>query len=167
MGKQWKQWQTLFSWAPKSLRMGDCSHEIKRHLLFGRKAMVNLDSKLKSRDIILPTKVWLVKAIVFPVVMYACESDYKESWRIYTFELCCWRRLFRVPWTERRSNQSILKRSVLGIHWKDWCWSWNSSTLATWCEELTHWKRLWCWERLKARGEGDDRGWDGWMASPT
>ena len=79
-------------------------------------------------------------------------------------ELWCWRRLLRVPWTARRSNQS---KSVLNIHWKDWCWSWNSSTLATWWEELTHLKRPWCWERLKAGGEGDDRGWDGWMASPT
>ena len=59
------------------------------------------------------------------------------------------------------------RRSVLGVHWKDWYWSWNSNTLATWCEELTHWKRPWCWERLKVGGEGDDRGWDGWMASPT
>ena len=72
-----------------------------------------------------------------------------------------------VPWTARRSNESILKRSVLVVHWKDWCWSWNSSTLATWCEELTHLKRPWCWERLRAGGEGDDRGWDGWMASLT
>ena len=71
------------------------------------------------------------------------------------------------PWTARRSNHSILKESVLNIHWTDWCWSWNSNTLATWCEELSHWKRHWCWERLKAGGEGDDRGWDGWVASPT
>ena len=85
---------------------GDCSHEIKRCLLLGRKAMTNLDSILKSRDITLPTMVHLVKAIVFPVVMYGCES---ECWRIDAFELCCWRRLFRVPWTARRSNQSILK----------------------------------------------------------
>ena len=80
---------------------------------------------------------------------------------------CGWRRLLRVPWTARRSNQSILKESVLNIHWKDWCWSWNSDTLTTWCEELTHLKRPWCWERLKAGGEGADRGWDVWMASPT
>ena len=79
----------------------------------------------------------------------------------------CWRRLLRVPWTARRSNQSSKRRSVLGAHWKDWCWSWNSNTLATWCKELTHWKRPWCWERLGAGGKGDDRGWDGWMASPT
>ena len=97
------------------------------------------------------------------------ELEYKESGapKIDAFELWCWRRLLRVPWTARRSNQSILKESVLGVHWKDWGWSWNSSTLATWCEELTHWKRPWCWERLRTGGEGDDRGWDGWMASPT
>ena len=91
---------------------GDCSHEIKRHLLLGRKAMFNLDSILKSRDITLPTKVHLVKAMVFPVVMYGCESwtiKKAEGRRIDAFELWCWRRLLRVPWTARRSNQSILK----------------------------------------------------------
>ena len=101
---------------------GNCSHEIKRCLLLGRKAMTNLDSILKSRDITLPTKVRLVKAMVFPVVMYGCESwtvKKAERRRIDAFELWCWRRLLRVPWTTRRSNQSILKRSVLGVHWKD------------------------------------------------
>ena len=91
---------------------GDCSHEIKRHLLLGRKAMTNLDSILKSRDITLLTKVRLVKAMVFPVVMYGCESwtiKKAEHWRTDVFELWCWRRLLRVPWTARRSNQSILK----------------------------------------------------------
>ena len=91
---------------------GDCSHEINRHLLFGRKAMTNLDSILKSRDITLPTEVHLVKAMVFPVVMYGCESrtiKKVECQRIDAFELWCWRRLLRVPWTVRRSNQSILK----------------------------------------------------------
>ena len=90
---------------------GDCSHEIKRHLLLGRKVMINLDSILKSRDITLPTKVHLVKAMVFPVVMYGCESHIikkAECRRIDAFELWCWRRLLRVPWTVRRSNQSIL-----------------------------------------------------------
>ena len=88
-----------------------------------------------------------------------------ELWRIDAFELWCWRRLLRAPWTARRSNQSIRKRSVLTIYWKDWCWSWNSDTLATWYEELTHWKRPWCWKRFKVEREGDDRGWDVWMAS--
>ena len=101
---------------------GDCNHEIKRHLLLGRKAMRNLDSILKSRDIILPTKVCIVKAMVFPVVMYECESwtiKKAECGRIDAFELWRWRRLLRVLWTARRSNQSILKESILNIHWKD------------------------------------------------
>ena len=96
---------------------GDCSHEIKRRLLLGRKAMTNLDSVLKSRDITLPTKVYIVKAMIFPVVMYGCESwtiEKAECRRINAFELWYWRRLLRVPWTARKSNQSILN-----IHWKD------------------------------------------------
>ena len=141
----------------------DRSHEIKRCLLLGRKVMTNLDSILKSRDIIWPTKVHLVKAMVFPVVMYGCESwtiKKAEHQIIDAFELWCWRRLLRIPWTARRSNQSIQKKSTLNIHWKDLCWSWSSNTLATWCEELTHGKRPWCWERLRARGEVVSRGWD-------
>ena len=90
-----------------------------------------------------------------------------EERRTDAFELWCWRRLLRVPWTARWSNHSILKKSVLNIHWKGWCWSWSSNSLATWCEELTHWKIYWFWERQKARRERDDRGWDGWMASLT
>ena len=103
---------------------GDCSHEIKRCLLLGRKVMTNLDSILKSRDITLPTNVCLIKAIVFPVVIYGCESwtiKKAECQRIDAFELWYWRRLLRVLWTAKRSTQSILKRSVLGVHWKDWC----------------------------------------------
>ena len=102
--------------------VGNYSHEIKRHLLLGRKAMTNLDSMLKSKDITLPTKVHLVKAMAFPVVMYRCESWTKkkaEHQRIDAFKLWCWRRLLRVPWTARRSNQSIQRKSVLNIHWKD------------------------------------------------
>ena len=112
MGKQWKQWQTLFFLSSKSTADGDCSHEIKRHLLFGRKVMTELEH-IKSRDITLPTKVHLVKAMVFPVVMYGCENCTIESWapRIDAFELWCWRRLLRVPWSTRRSNQYVLKIS--------------------------------------------------------
>ena len=130
--------------------------------------MTNLDSILKSRAITLSTKVCLVKVMVFPVVMYGCESwiiKKAEHWRIDAFELWCWRRLLRVSWTARRSNQSILKEISPECLWKDWCWSWNSNTLATRGEELTHWKRLWFWDWLKVGGEGADREWDGWMAS--
>ena len=113
MGRQWKQCQTLFFWAPKSLHHCMVIAAVKlRRLLLGRKVMTNLDSILKSRDIILPTKVHLVKAMGFPVVMYGCESwtvKKAERQRIDAFKLWCWRRLLRVPWTARRSNQSILK----------------------------------------------------------
>ena len=111
MGKQWKQWETLILGAPKSLQMVTVAMKL-RHLLLGRKAMINLDSILKSRDITLPTKIHLVKAMVFALVMYGCESwtiKKAEHRRIDAFELWCWRRLLRVPWTARRSNQSILK----------------------------------------------------------
>ena len=115
----------------------------------------------------MPTKVHIVKTMVFPVVMYGCESwtiKQAERQRIDALELWCCRRLLRVPWTARKSNQSILKEINPEYSFKDRCWS--SKTLATWCKEPTHWKRPWCWERLKAGEEGDDRGWDGWMASP-
>ena len=129
----------------------------------------HLNSILKSRDFTLPTKVHLVKAMVFPVVMYGYESwtvKKAESWRIDSFELWCWRRL-RVSWTARKSNQSILKEISPEYSLEALMLKLNSSTLATWCEELTHLNRPWCWKRLRAGGEGDDRGWDGWMASLT
>ena len=128
MGKQWKQCQTLFWKVPKSLQMVTAAMKL-RLLPLGRKVMTNLDSIFKSRDITLPTKVCLVKAMVFQVVMYGCESwtvKKAERWRIDAFELWCCRRLLRIPWTARR-----------------------------------------CWEGLGAGGEGDNRGWDGWMVSPT
>ena len=102
--------------------------------------------------------------MVSPVIMYGCESwtvKKAECQRIDAFELWCWRRLQGDP------TSPFWRRSALGVHCKDWCWCWNSNTLATSCEELTHWKRLWCWEGLGAGGEGEDRGWDGWMASLT
>ena len=108
-------------------------------------------------------------AMAFPVVMYGCGSwtvKKVDHRRIDAFELWCWTRLLRVPWCARRSNQAILKISP-GISLEGMMLKWNSSTLATTCEELTRWKRLWCWEGLGAGGEGDDRGWDGWMASLT
>ena len=161
---------TFISLSLKITADGDCSHEIKRHLLLVRKALTNLDSILKSKDITLPTKVHLVKATVFPVVMYGCERwtiKKAEHRRIDAFELWCWRRLLRVPWTSRRSNQPILKEISPEYSLEGLMLKLNSYTLATWYKELTDLKRPWCWKRLKAGGEGDDRGWDGWMASPT
>ena len=117
MGKQWKVSDFIFG-GSKITADGDCSHEIKRHLLFGRKVTINLNSIFKSRDITLPTKVHLVKAMVFPVVMYGCESwtvKKAECRRIDAFQLWFWKRLLRVPWTARRSNQSILKKINPGI----------------------------------------------------
>ena len=161
MGKQWKQWETLFFLGSKITADGACSHEIKRYLLLGRKAMTNQDNILKSRDITLPTKVCLVKAMFFPVIMYACESwtvQKAKCWRIDAFELWCWRRLLRVPWAARRSNKSILKEISPEYSQEGLMLNWTSNTLATWCEEMTHWKRPWCWERLRAGGEGDNKG---------
>ena len=169
MGKQCKQWQTIFLGSKMTVD-GDCSHETKKCLLLGRKTMTNLDNVLKSKDITLPTKVHLVKAMVFPVVMYGCESwtiEKDECWKINVFELWCWRRLLRVPWMAGRSNQSIRKEINPEYSLEGLCWSWSSYTLATWWEQPTHWKRPWCCERLKAGRERGDRGWDGWIASPT
>ena len=144
--------------------------EIQRCLLLGRKAMTNLDSILKRRETALPTKVCLVRAMVFSVVMYGCESwtiKKSESWRTDAFKLWYWKRLLRVPWTARKSNQSILMEinpeySLAGLMLKL-----KLHTLAIWREELTGWKRHLCWGRLKAGGEGGSRGWDGQMASST
>ena len=131
--------------------------------------MTNLDSILKSRDITFLTNVHIIKAMVFPVVIYGCESwtiKTAEHWKMmllnYGFGEDSWECLGL-----HNHTSHSLRKSVLNIHWKDWCWSWNSNTLVTLFEELTHLKRPWCWERLKTGGEGDDRGWDGCMASPT
>ena len=169
MGKQWKQRETSF-FGLQITADGDCSHEIKRYLLLGRKALTNLNRVLKSRDIILPTKVHLINAMLFPVVMYGCESwtiKKAEHQRIDAFELQCWRRLLRIPGTARRSNQSILKEinpeySLEGLMLK---------------LKLQHFGHL-MWRadslektlmlgKTESRRRRDDRGWDGWMASLT
>ena len=168
MGKQWKQWQTIFL-GSKITTDGDCSHEIKRCLLLGRKVMTNLDSIFKSRDITLPTKVRLVKAMVFPVVMCGCESwtvKKAECRRIDAFELWCWRRLLRVPWTARSSNQSILKVSWLLFGRTDA----EAATPILWPPHVKSWligKDPDAGRDLGAGEERDYRGWDGWMASLT
>ena len=146
---------------------GDCSPEIKRCLFLGRKAMINLDHILKSRDIVLLTKIRLVRAMVCPVVMYECESWTIKKAEHQRIELWFWGRFLRVPWLQGDQNSQSSRKSVLNVHWKGWCWGWSSNTLVTWYEELTPWKSPLYWERLKAEGEGDGRGWDGWVASLT
>ena len=159
-----------YFWVSKITADSDCSHEIKRHLLLGRKVMTNLDSILKSRDITLQTKGHLIKAMAFPVVMYGCKSwtiKKAEHWRTDAFELWCWKRLLRVPWTARRSRSQSQRTPVLGVHWKYWCWSWNSNTLATWWERLTYLKdpdagKDWGLEE-KEMTENEMIGWHPWL----
>ena len=159
----------LFFLGSKITADGDCSHEIKRRLLLEREVMTNLDSKFKNRDITFPTKVCLVKAMVFPVVMYGCESwtvKRAECWRIDAFELWCWRRLLRVPWTLRRSNQSILKISpecsLEGLMLKL-----KLQYFGHLMRRVDSLEKTLMLGRTEAGGEGDNRGWDGWMASLT
>ena len=152
MGKQWTVSDFIFL-GSKITADGDCNHEIKRLLLLGRKGMTNLDSIFKSRDISFKTKIRLVKAMVFPVVMYGCES---WMWRKLSAK-----ELMLLNWGVGEDSCESLglqgdptspfwRRSALGFLWREWCWCWNSSTLATSCEELTHWKRLWSFEGLGA-----------------
>ena len=163
MGKQWKQRLYVLG-GSRITADGDCSHEINRCLHLGRKAVTNLDNILKSRDIALLTRAHLVKAVVFPVVMYGFVGwaiKKAEHQRIDAFELWCWRRLLRVPWTSRRSNQSILKEISPEYSLEGLMLKLKLHYVATWCEDLTQWKRPWCWERLKALENGSNRGWDG------
>ena len=164
-----KQWQTSFSWVLESLQMvtaamklkDGCSLEEKlwprQHIKKQRHYFAN-KSPPSQRYSFSRSHVWM------------WELDYKEKWAQKNW--CFWtvvleKTLLKVPWTTRRSNQSILKGIIPKYSLKDWCWNWSFNTLATWCKELTHWKRPWCWERLKVGGEGDNRGWDVWMVSPN
>ena len=169
MGKQWKQRQTLFSWAPKITAYGDCSHEIKRHLLLGRKAMTNLDNILKSREITLPTKVRLVKAMVFPEVMYGWEMDYKESWAPKNW--CFWTVVL-----EKTLESPLDCKEIQPVHPEgDKSWVFigrtdaEAETPMLWPLDAKNWlpEKTLMLEKTKAGGEGDDRGWNGWMASST
>ena len=149
---------------------GDCSHEIKRRLILGRKVMNNLYSILKSRDITFPTKVRLVKALVFPLVKYGWESwtiKKAECWRIEAFELWCWRRLLRFPCSARRSNQSILKEISPEYLLEGLMLKLKLQYFGHLMQKPDSLEKTLMLGRLKAEGEGDDRGWDGWMASPT
>ena len=167
MGKQWKQWLTLFFWASKVTADSDCSHEIKRRLLLGRKVMTNLDSILKSRDIMLPTKIHLVKALVFPVVMYGCESwtvKKAECQRIDAFELWCLRRLLRVPWTARRSNQSILKEIGPGSSLEGLMLKLKLQYFGYLMWRADSLEKTLMLGKIEVRRRRGQPGWDGWMA---
>jgi len=153
----------------KITAVGDWSHEIKRRLLPGRKVMTNLDSTFKSRET-LPAKVRLVKAMFFPVVMYGCESwtvKKAECLRTDAFKLWCWRRLLRVPWTARRSNQSIPEGISPGCSLEGMMLKLKLQYFDHLMRRTDSLERLWYWEGLGAEGEGDNRGLDGWMASLT
>ena len=148
----------------------DCSHEIKRHLLLGRKAMTNLDSILKSRDITLLIKVHLVKAVVFPVVMYGCESwtiKKAEHWRIDAFELWFWRRFLSIPWTARKSNLSILEEISPEYSLEGLMLKLKLQYLSHLMRRTDSFEKTLILGKIEAGGEGDNRGWDGRMASPT
>ena len=154
MEKQWKQWLTILG-GSKITAAGDCSHEIKRRLLLERKVMANLDSLLKSRDVTLPTNVHLVKAIVFPVVMYGCESwtiKNAECWRIDAFELWCWRRLLESPLDSKEIKQVNPKGN------QPWIFIGRTDAAVLWPHNVKHQlirKDPWCWERMTAGEEGD------------
>ena len=145
----------------------DCNHEVKTCLRLGRKAMTNLDSMLKSRDITLPTKVYRYdRSYGFSSsLVWMWELVHEKGWvpKNWCFSTVVLEKTLESPLDCKEIKQVNHKRNQSWLFiGRTWCWSWSSNTLATWCEELTHWKRPWCWKRLKAGGEGDDRGWDGY-----
>ena len=169
MGKQWKQCQTLFFWAPKSLQMVTAAMKL-RCLPLGRKVMTNIDSIFKSRDITLPTKVYIVKAMVLPAVMHGCESWIimkAEHQRTDAFELWYWRRLLRVPWTAKRSNQSILKEISPEYSLEGLTLKLKLQYFGHLMQRTNSLEKTLMLERLKAGGQSDDRGQDDWVASWT
>ena len=168
MGKQWKQWHFIVG-GSKITADNDCSHEIKRHLLLWRKVMTNLDSIFKSRDITLPTNVCLVKAMVVPVVMYGCESltiKKAEHWRIDAFELWCWRRLLRVPWTARRSNESILKKISPEYSLEGLMLKLKLQYFGHLMQRADSLEKTLMLGKIDA-GKGGNRGWEDWLAALT
>jgi len=165
-------WLQLWFKTPQSkiTADGDCSHEIQRRLVLGRKVMTNLDSILKSRDITLPTKVRLVKAMVFSVVMYGCESwtvKKAKRQRSDASELWCWRRLLRVPWTARRSNQSILKEISSGCSLEGLMLKLKLQSFGRLMRRTDSLEKTLMLGKIEGRRRRDDRGWDGWMVSLT
>ena len=171
-----KQWLTLFWGAPKSLQMVIAVMKLKT-LTPWKESYDQPRQHIKKQRHYFANKGPSSQGYGFSSGhVWMWELDYKESWALknwYFWTMVLEKTLESPldckevqPSSPSRSSPSW-RRSVLGVHWKDWCWSWNSNTLAAWCKELTHWKRPWCWEGLGAGGEGDERGWDGWMASPN
>ena len=166
-GNSGKQCQTLFFWAPKSLQMVTAAMKLED--------ACSLEEKLWPRQHIKKQRHYFTNKALSSQ-SYGFSSSHVWIWELYSKESwalknwCFWtvvlEKTVESP-LDCKEIQPVHPKGNQYIHWKDWCWSWNSNTLATWCEELTHWKRLWCWERLKAGAEGDDRGWDGWMPSLT
>ena len=170
MGKQLETVADFILGSSKITADGDCSHKIKRRLVLGRKVMTNLDSILKSRDITLLIKVCLVKAMVFPVVMYGCENWYYneiQHWRTEALESWCWKRLLRVPWTARRSNQSILKEISPGCSLEGLMVKLKIQYFGHLMRRADSLEKTLMLGKIEAGGEGYKRGWDGWMASLT
>ena len=170
MGNRWgnETVRDFIFWGSIITANGDCSHEIKRRSLFGRKVMTNLDSILKSRDITLPTKFCIVKAMVFPVVTYGCESwtiKKAEHWRIDAFELWCWRRFLRVPWTSRRSNQSILREINSECSLEGLMLKLKLQYFGHLMQRADSFEKTLMLERVVGRRRGDNGGWGGRMAS--
>ena len=153
----------FISWAPKLPQMGTIAMKLKDACSFEETLWPPRQHIKKQRHYFADKGPTSQRYGFSSCHVWIWELDYKESWAPKIW--CPWTVVLRKTLADRRSNQSILRKSVLNIHWKNWCW--NSNTLATWCEELTHWKRPWCWEKLKTGGEGNDRGWDGWMVSLT
>ena len=175
MANRWEKMETVtyFIFLVSKITVDDdCSQRIKRCLLLERKAMTNLDNVLKSRNITLLTKSHLVKAIVFPVVMYGCEVwtiKQAECQRNWGFWIVVMEKILESSLDGKGSNhrkRSIHRKSTMSIHWKDWCCNWSSNSLATWCKEPTHWKTLML-GKIEGSRKRDNRGWDGWMASLT
>ena len=160
-GKKIETITDFFSWAQKITADSDCSHEIKRHLLLGNKSYTK-HSVLKCRETTLPAKIPIVKVTLCPIVTYGCESwsiKKAKHWRIDVFKLMLEKTL------ESPLNKPVNPKEINHEYWLEGLilWSWSSNTLATWCKELTHWKRPWCWERLKVGGGWNNRGWEvGW-----
>ena len=173
MANRWQTMETvnnLIFLGPKVTADGDCSHEVKRHLLLGRRAVTSLDSILKSWDITLSTKVYLVKAMAFPVVKYGSKNwtvEKAEHWRIDAFELWCWRRLLRVPWTARRSNQSILKEISPEYSLEELRLKLKLQYFYHLIQITDSLEKNLMLGKIEGGGEGDDRVWDGWMPSLT